>query len=141
MEFKPKKYKLLKLKNYIISEKKFIIYNIINSNLYNLKILEKKLKISTIKYYKLSNKLIFNSFKNSIFKNITIILNNPIIFINKFDRNYKLSFICLKLNNKIYSKKDLKNLNKINYKKIFYTFNKKLFLLLKKSFNKLIFLK
>lgn len=138
MKFKSQRYKLSKLKNYINNEKKIIICNIINLNSYKYKNLEKELKLLNIKYYKISNKLILNSFKNSIFKNLVSLINGPIIFINKFNINIKLSFICIKLNNKIYSKKEFNNINKINYNKIFYNLNKKLVIVLKNSLNKLI---
>lgn len=138
MKINSRRYKLSKLKNYINNEKRIIICNIINFNLYKDKSLEKELKLLNIKYYKISNKLILNSFKNSIFKNLINLINGPIIFINKFNKNFKLSLICIKLNNKIYSKKEFNNINEINYNKIFYNINKKLAIFLKSSLNRLI---
>lgn len=66
-----------------------------------------------------------NTLKNSIFKNLVVLIHGPIILLN--NPNTKLTFkelkslnplislLSFRLNNKIYSKKQIKNLNRMSY--------------------------
>ena len=72
---------------------------------------------------------------NSIFKNIIILINGPILILNNKNNKTELTFTELenissfihflgfKLNNKIYSKNQIKNLKKMSYVKNFYFFH------------------
>ena len=66
-----------------------------------------------------------NTLKNSIFKNLIILIRGPIILLNTNDGNLTfknleninplISFVGFRLNHKIYSKKQVKDLKKISY--------------------------
>jgi hypothetical protein len=68
-----------------------------------------------------------NTLSNSIFKNIITLINGPVLVLNSNYDNKKLTFkeiknisplirlLGFKLNNKIYSKNQIKNLKKISY--------------------------
>jgi hypothetical protein len=68
-----------------------------------------------------------NALKNSIFRNLVVLIHGPIILLHNNKNSAKLtfkeleninpliSFLGFKLNNKIYSKKQIKNLKKMSY--------------------------
>jgi len=67
-----------------------------------------------------------NILKHSIFKNLAILINGPIILLynnNKAKLTFKelenispfINLLCFRLNNKMYSKRQVKNLKKLSY--------------------------
>ena len=134
MDFKT--YKLNKL-NYLLKTNNLVhICYIKNINSKNWNKLEQNFIKNDLKYYKISNTILVNLLKNSIFKNIILLINGPIIivFSNKLvtNLNYKtflnlltpnIKLLCTILNNKIYSKKQLESIS-LNYKNNIIIFNK-----------------
>jgi len=63
--------------------------------------------------------------KNSIFKNLVVLIHGPIILVNTTNKklpfkeleniNPFISLLGFRLNNKIYSRRQIKNLKKISY--------------------------
>lgn len=68
-----------------------------------------------------------NTLRSSVFKNVVVLIHGPIILLNSSNNNAKLTFkelenisplihlLGFRLNNKIYSKKQTKNLKKMSY--------------------------
>ena len=66
-----------------------------------------------------------NTLKNSIFKNLVVLIHGPIILLSNPNTkltfkeskslNPSISLLSFRLNNKIYSKKQIKNLNRMSY--------------------------
>jgi len=68
-----------------------------------------------------------NTLKSSVFKNVIVLIHGPIILLNNDNNDTKLTFkeleninplinlLGLRLNNKIYSRKQIKNLKKVSY--------------------------
>jgi hypothetical protein len=81
------------------------------------------------------NKLFIKTLKNSIFKNLIVLVHGPIILLhnnkNRIRLTFKelenisplISFLGFKLNKKIYSKKQVKNLEKMSYLKNAFMFH------------------
>jgi hypothetical protein len=77
-----------------------------------------------------------NTLKSSVLKNVVVLIHGPIILLNNDNNNTKLTFkeleninplinlLGFRLNNKIYSKKQIKNLRKMSYLENIYTFHK-----------------
>jgi len=121
MELNHKNYKLKKAKNYIKLNKLILFSNKIN--------LATKIKNDLVKGSKiilLRNSFIKKILKNSIYNNLTPLINglisltvinhkNSINVKNLLKLNNKNVFIALKLNNKIYSPTQLNKLNNFNY--------------------------
>jgi len=82
----------------------------------------------------------------SIFKNLTTLLHGPIILISSHDEtltlkklkniNPLINLLCLKLNNKIYSKKQIKNIKKLSYIDNVFIFHKSMKTLVKMPYYK-----
>ncbi len=130
MKFNLKSYKIYKFKNLLEKNHFMFITNSVNvekkgglkveQNFYNL----------NLHYYKGSNKILVKILNNSIYKNLSNILNGPFLFIffNKYNDNSssKLMFLdnlkhyniipyCLLLKNKIYYKIHFNNLKSYKY--------------------------
>jgi hypothetical protein len=77
-----------------------------------------------------------NTLKSSVLKNVVVLIHGPIILLNNDNNNTKLTFkeleninplinlLGFRLNNKIYSKKQIKNLRKMSYLENIYIFHK-----------------
>ena len=138
MKIKIKDYKLSKIKEYYKNEKILLIFDTSNLNSKTWLTIEQNLKNLNLKTYKIFNiiKIIF--LKTTIFKNLHTIINGPLKLISlkkkksKIDlktlidkiKNFKLSTI--KLNNKIYSQSQVKNIKLLNYRTNVHIFNKTL---------------
>jgi hypothetical protein len=89
--------------------------------------IEQKFVTNKIKYIRVLNKLMINTLKNSIFKNLVVLIHGPILLLSIDKNNSKLTFkklenisplinfLGFKLNNKIYSKEQIRNLKKMSY--------------------------
>jgi len=108
---------------------------------------EQNLKKLKLNYSKTLNGIVLKSFKNSIFKNLSLTICNFVLFINpnfkttqlqfsSMKKNLKPSFklISVKLNNKIYATSQLKGLNILSYKKNVFELHKSLDQHLKTSY-------
>ena len=138
MKIKTKHYKLAKIKFYYKNEKVLFLFDTYNLNTKNWLELEQKLKNLNLKYYKIFNIITKIFLKNTIFKNLKTTINGPLKLIslkdqktlinikeiNKILSNFQLCNV--KLNHKLYSKSQIKNLEFLNYKTNLYTFNKTL---------------
>ena len=123
-----KKYQKIKIKNYFKNYSLLFIANGINQNLKNQMLtkqeMKKKLKLA---YYKIYNKLTTKILKESICKNFTKLIYSPIFFLTPKQKNLNLSTIKyletlsftilgIKLNKKIYTITQFKNIKSTNYK-------------------------
>lgn len=102
-----------------------------------------------LRYYRILNKLMSNTLKSSIFKNLVVLIHGPIILLSSENNNAKLTFkelesinplinlLGVRLNNKIYSKKQIKNLKKMSYSDNICIFHKSMKTLTKLPYFKL----
>lgn len=127
-----KSYQVLKLKNYFKNKSLFIVFHCAKLNLKEWVQIEQKLKLLNLKYYKPLNKITINELEKSIHCNYKFMMNGFVVFlsyncISHCDIAYNLNYIqvslkplliqvSLKLNNKIYSSKQLVKFQKISYK-------------------------
>ena len=128
MHFKFREYQFSKIKQYLKTE--FLLFaNGTNKNASNWLIVEQSLNNLGIKYYKIYNKIAFKAIKMSLLKNIKQLIKGTFFFlkldnnslsINKkiFLKSLELIFfnlLSVKLNNKIYSITQLKNMSSLKY--------------------------
>ena len=149
MDFNLKKYRVLKVKKKLKKSELIFFFNSakINSNKW-IKI-EKQLKKLKLKYHQIFNNTTLKTIKNSIYINLNQLISGVLLLIKPIHKstpidlklikkNLEPLFILLiiKLNNKIYITKQLKNLNTLSYKKTIFNFYNNLEKCLKTS-NKL----
>jgi hypothetical protein len=127
MEFKLKKYRHFKIKNFIKTNNFFFIYNGNNLNLKNWIIAEQQIKNLNLKYHKIYNKITKKTLEKSIYNNFNTLINGFIILV-KPDKKAKLilktllafsnilTLVGFRLNRKIYNPVQLKNLYSLKYK-------------------------
>ena len=130
MEFTTKDYKINKIKNYIKTNHIFFLFNGSTLKSYDWITAEQSLKNMNFEYYKIFNKTTIKTLNNSVFKQIKTTING-VTFLIKPTENVKLlkkqlllhnfepllfSLIALRINNKMYSNKQLKNTHSFNYK-------------------------
>ena len=138
MHFKFRDYQFLKTKKHLKS--KFLIFsNGVNQTSKNWLTIEQSLSDCNLNYYKIYNKIALKVFKNSLYKNTDNIvkgaffflkLKNALLVLNKqkLFKSLEATFFTLlsiKLNNKIYSAIQVKNMKSLNYKNtmtVFYQF-------------------
>lgn len=150
MKLKLKNYKYYKIKNYFKNQKMFFIYNHSDLNFKNWLHLQQNLHNKNLKCYKLNNNLTINFLNNSIFKNLSSLINGSIIIIGLKKNTYTdflisqlqnfnkmTTFLSLKLNNKIYSNNQLSTIETFNYHKQIVIFTKSLKRFFKQPYNKL----
>jgi len=89
--------------------------------------IEQSFVTNKLKYVRVLNKLMINTLTNSIFKNLIVLIHGPILLLSIDKNNSKLTFkklesinplinfLGFKLNNKIYSKEQIRNLKKMSY--------------------------
>jgi hypothetical protein len=125
-----KTYKLNRTKNYIKENNLVFFFNGINKNSNHWLLTEQKLKTLKLNYYKIFNKTTIKSLKKSIYFSTTPMIYGIIFFIRPHSETQALSVknvlnnleslsltvLALKLNNKVYSAKQIKNNNSLNYK-------------------------
>jgi hypothetical protein len=148
MNFELKDYKHLKLKEYFYKINFFFFFSGINLKANNWIKIEQELNKLGLNYNKINNNLALNLLKNSIFNNTIPLVNGPIILIlinkikklslkNLTDINPLISLLCLRINNKIYLKAQIRNLVSLDYSKNILIFQKALKLFLKIPFKQL----
>ena len=132
MHFTLKSYHVLKLKNYFKNKSLFIVFHCAKLNLKEWVQIEQKLKLLQLKYYKPLNKMTINELKKSVYCHYKFMINGFVLFLtyervsdldsisnlNYIQTNLKplLVKVSLKLNNKLYSPKQLVKLQKISYR-------------------------
>nr|YP_010516653.1 hypothetical protein ON958_mgp27 [Haslea pseudostrearia]UXN44196.1 hypothetical protein [Haslea pseudostrearia] len=129
MHFESREYQFLKIKQHL--KNKFLLFaNGANKTSQDWLSVEQSLSNSNLKYYKIYNKIALKVLKNSIYKNISqmiqgtfffLKLNEISLLINKqklFDslRSIFFTLLSIKLNNKVYSIVQIKNIKSLKYK-------------------------
>jgi len=125
MDFGLKTYKHFKIKHYFKRINCFFFFHGTSLNNENWVKIEQTLVHHKLKYYRILNRLMINILKNSIFKNLVVLIHGPIILLNSNNSTLTfkelesisplVSLLGFKLNNKIYSKEQIKTLKKISY--------------------------
>ena len=132
MQFSSKNYKILKTKNYLKENNLFFFFNSIHRNSNDGIIIEQNLKKFNLNYYKIFNKTSKTTIKNSVYKNSSELINSMTVFIKPISQSIELkksnllscfepllfSMLAIKLNNKIYSTSQLKEMTTLNYKDV-----------------------
>lgn len=130
MQFSSKDYKILKTKNYLKENSLFFFFNSIHRNSNDGIIIEQNLKKFNLNYYKIFNKTSRTTINNSIYKNSNELINSMTVFIKPISHSLELkksnllscfeplmfNMLAIKLNNKIYSTSQLKEISTLNYK-------------------------
>lgn len=150
MKFGLKDYKLQKIVTCFKKEPLVFVFNISNTNSKNWLKVEQTLHKYDMKCVKISNSLSKKSLENSIFKNINIMLNGNVCLIHsKNPKNMPvllqeiikldptLTFLGVKLNNKIYSESQILKIFSLDYSQNVKVFNNSLKRLLKFPYQKL----
>ena len=147
MDFNLKTYKRLKIEYYLKTVNFFFFFHGASLDSENWIKTEQTLVKNKLKYYRVFNTLMIRTLNCSIFKNVTTLLHGPIILINSNDPKLTLkklkninplvNLLCLKLNNKIYSRKQIKNIKKLSYIENVSIFHKSMKTLIKMPYYKL----
>lgn len=126
MKLKPKDYKKTKTENYLKTNNLFFFFSGINQESKHWIKTEQELKSINFNYHKIFNKTSTKTFKNSIYKNVNPTINSTTFFIEPKFSNVLLSkkillnletfiFLAIKMNNKIYSFDQIKQINSLDY--------------------------
>lgn len=130
MQFNLKNYQIIKTKQYL-KKNNFLLFSIgANQNAQNWINTEQKLYKLKLNYHKLYNNVTLKIIKNSIYKNLFYMINSTFFFIkpsnNRLVNKKKLltglnsilfNVLSMKLNKKIYTIPQSKNMNSLSYKK------------------------
>lgn len=146
MDFSLKTYRRLKIKYYLKTINFFFFFHGASLNNESWIKTEQTLVSNKLKYYRVFNTLMIRTLKCSIFKNLTTLLHGPIVLINTDNVeltlkklkniNPLINLLCLKLNNKIYSRKQIKNIKKLSYIENVSIFHKSMKTLIKMPYYK-----
>ena len=132
MELTTKNYKTVIIKNYIKTNPIFFLFNGTNQKAYDWIVIEQVLKNMNFKYYKIFNKTTIKTLDKSVYQNVKTTINGVTFFIkptldlkslkkrvllNNFEP-LLFTLITIKINNKIYSTKQLKNTLSLDYKTV-----------------------
>jgi len=135
MDFNLKNYKRFKIKYYLKTVNFFFFFHGTSLNNENWIKIEQSFVINKLKYIRVLNKIMINILKNSILKNLVVLIHGPILLLSINKNNSKLTFkklenisplinfLGFKLNNKIYSKEQVRNLKKMSYFENVYIFH------------------
>jgi hypothetical protein len=127
---KLKTYQTIKIKHYLKNESLLIFANGINQKAQKWIKVEQGLKKMQINYFKTYNKIIIKTMGNSIFSRTVNLINGPFfllkpkaktilnknIILKETLDSLKFRLLSIKLNNKIYSIPQIKNINSFNNK-------------------------
>lgn len=130
MDFNLKNYRIFKTKKYLKNSEFFLLYHAPKLNSKEWIKIEQELKKLNLEYYKVFNGTTLKTMNNSIYKNFTPLISGIVIFIKPIEKfteldlqilnkNLKSFFVLLaiKLNNKIYSIEQIKNIPGFSYNK------------------------
>ena len=125
MDFDLKTYKHLKIRYYFKAVNCFFFFHGTSLKNENWIKIEQILVAHKLKYFRIFNKIMIKTLKSSIFKNLIVLIHGPIILLNGNNADLTLkdlenispliSLLGFRLNNKIYSRKQIKNLKKVSY--------------------------
>lgn len=129
MKFTLKSYKTSKTEKYLKTNN-FFFFSGVNRNSDDWIIAEQGLKDINFSYYKVFNKTASKTLKNSVYNNVTPIINGITFFIKPSLTSKTLSkgviltnfkpllflILAIKFNNKVYSVTQLKNMHSLNYR-------------------------
>ena len=128
MYFNLKTYKLLKIKHFIKTKRILFFFHGISTNNKSWVKIEQTLINHGLHYYRIYNSIATNTLNNSIFKSLISLINGPVILINDRDSKklsitpkklkkikFPMHLLCLKLNDKVYTKKQINKLTKLTY--------------------------
>src|SRR5210317_1420194 len=146
MDFSLKTYRRLKIKYYLKTINFFFFFHGASLNNESWIKTEQTLVRNKLKYYRVFNTLMIRTLKCSIFKNLITLLHGPIVLINTDNVeltlkklkniNPLINLLCLKLNNKIYSRKQIKHIKKLSYIENVSIFHKSMKTLIKMPYYK-----
>ena len=134
MDFNLKTYKCFKFKYYFKTVRIIFFFHGTSLNNENWLEIEQVFISNQLSYLRIFNTLINKSMQDSTFKNLSNLIHGPIVLLR--GTNVKLSMsaikninpliylLCLKLNNKVYSKAQIKNVKQLSYLKNIFTFYK-----------------
>ena len=128
MKFELKTYKVFKTKYYLKQKKLFFFYATTSLNVKSWLRIEQTLKNSGLNYYRLSNTLTIKTMEASTYSNFKQLIYSPTMLVDPkpktalklkklINLNKVLTLLCIKLNNKLYSILQLKNLHFLDYNK------------------------
>jgi len=125
MDFNLKEYKRSRIKHYLKKVNFFFFFLGTSLNNESWIKIEQAFVNHKLRYFRILNKLMIKTLKNSIFKNLVVLIHGPIILVNTTNKklpfkeleniNPFISLLGFRLNNKIYSRRQIKNLKKISY--------------------------
>jgi len=125
MDFNLKTYKRFKIKYYIKTTNYFFFFHGTSLNNENWINIEQLMANHKLKYSRIINKIMINTLSNSIFKNLTLLIHGPIILLNSNNANLtfkeleninpSMKLLGFRLNNRVYSKKQVEKLKKLSY--------------------------
>jgi hypothetical protein len=132
MQLSSKDYKILKTKNFLKKDNLLFFFNSIHRNSNDEIIVEQKIKKFNLNHYKIFNKTSKTTINNSIYKNSNELINSMTVLIKPISNKIELkksdlstcfepllfNMLAIKLNNKIYSTSQLKNVVTLNYRDI-----------------------
>ena len=147
MSFNIKTYKRLKIEHYFKKRNFFLFFHGTCFNNVNWIKVEQLFNEKELKYLRVINTLLVATLKYSIFKNLAVLVHGPILLlhINNAKSIIKklnsadiwVNLLCLKLNNKIYSSKQITNLSKLSYSENIYSFYTSMKFILRMPYYKL----
>lgn len=129
MHFESRDYQFLKIKQHL--KNKFLLFsNGANKTSQDWLVVEQTLSNANLKYYKIYNKIASKVLKNSIYKNIGQMIKGTFFFLKLSETSLQLNkqklfdslksvlftLLSIKLNNKVYSITQIKNIKSLKYK-------------------------
>ena len=125
MDFNLKTYKRFKIKNYLKKRRCLFFLHGTSLNAESWVNVEQTLVSLKLKYFRILNKTTINTLSNSVFSNLTVLVHGPILLLYSNNANLTLEklesidpsmkLLGLRLNNRIYSKAQIKNLKRVSY--------------------------
>jgi hypothetical protein len=147
MDLNTKSYQIFKLKKYFKNNDFFLLFYSAKLNSVKWLNTEQNLKKLKLGYYKPLNRTSVKTLQNSIYKNFTSSIGGFVLFVNSLYKNTELNLqiivknlkpsfalIGIKLNNKIYSTSQLKEMKDLSYKRNIFILHQTLDKYLKTSY-------
>jgi len=125
MDFNLKIYKHFQIKRYFKATHFFCFFHGTSLSNKNWIKIEQSFVAHKITCFRVFNKLMINTLKKSTFRNLVVLIHGPILLlkINNSKLTFKeldnlnplINFLGFRLNNKMYSKRQIKSLKKVSY--------------------------